>query len=390
MKKLAIISTHPIQYNAPFFKLLTERKKIKLKIFYTWSQSENEQKYDPGFGKNINWDIPLLEGYEYLFIENIAKDFGSHHYKGINNPTLLNEIERWGATAIMVYGWNFKSHLKALKYFKNKIPVFFRGDSTLLDEKKGVKKILRRLLLKYIYSYVDKAFYAGRANKEYFKVHGFKENEMEFMPHAIDNKRFEFSVIHNNAASVLRQVLNIPKEATLFLFAGKLEKKKQPDFLANVFCQIAEENVFLLIVGNGVLEKELKEKYKNHPQIRFLDFVNQQQMPSVYACCDVFVLPSKGPGETWGLSINEAMAGRKAVIASNACGAAYDLIINETNGFVFEKANPDMLKKFMLHFIENKQSAENMGVQSLKMVQEYSFEKCCIVIENVLLNKINN
>ena len=61
MKKLAIITTHPIQYNAPWFKLLAERKNIIIKVFYTWSQVLNEEKYDPGFGKNIEWDIPLLD-----------------------------------------------------------------------------------------------------------------------------------------------------------------------------------------------------------------------------------------------------------------------------------------------------------------------------------------
>ncbi len=40
----------------------------------------------------------------------------------------------------------------------------------------------------------------------------------------------------------------------------------------------------------------------------FLDFQNQQKMPLVYRLCDIFVLPSMGPGETWGLAVNEAMA----------------------------------------------------------------------------------
>ena len=176
----------------------------------------------------------------------------------------------------------------------------------------------------------------------------------------------------------------------VFLFAGKLEQKKQPDFLLEVFCQVVDNSTILLIVGNGIMEKELKQKYFNHPQVRFLDFVNQQQMPSIYACGDVFILPSKGPGETWGLSINEAMAGGKAVIASNACGAAYDLIINERNGFVFEKNNSNMLKTFIQYFVGNKNSAKKMGEQSYQIISEYTFEKECMALENMLLKKTNN
>ena len=132
------------------------------------------------------------------------------------------------------------------------------------------------------------------------------------------------------------------------------------------------------------MEKELQQKYFNHPQIRFLEFVNQQQMPSIYACCDVFILPSKGPGETWGLSINEAMAGGRAVIASDACGAVYDLIINERNGFVFEKNNSDMLKTFMQYFIGNKNGAKKMG--EVPIILQYTYQHCCEIVENMVTN----
>ena len=175
MKKLAIITTHPIQYNAPLFRLLTERNEIDIKVFYTWSQSAAGKKFDPGFGQDIEWDIPLLEGYEYTFVNNISTAPGSHHYKGINNPTLIKEIKEWGANSLLVYGWNFKSHLTAIRFFSKKIPVFFRGDSTLLDEKKGLKKIIRRFFLKYVYSHIYTAFYTGSANKAYFKAMGLKE-----------------------------------------------------------------------------------------------------------------------------------------------------------------------------------------------------------------------
>ena len=70
MKRLAIISTHAIQYNAPFFKALNLNENICVKVFYTWEQSK-QTVYDPGFGQQRAWDIPLLEGYEYeLFPHN--------------------------------------------------------------------------------------------------------------------------------------------------------------------------------------------------------------------------------------------------------------------------------------------------------------------------------
>ena len=385
MEKLAIISTHPIQYNAPLFKLLAERKKLDIKVFYTWSQSQDGTKYDPGFGKNIEWDIPLLDGYNFTFVENVASDPGSHHFKGIQNPTLLTEITTWRAEAVLIYGWNFKSHLNALRFFKNKLPVLFRGDSTLLDETVGIKRIMRRIFLRYVFSLVDTALYAGEANKQYFLAHGLLDNQLKFMPHAIDNDRYAGSETNKIAGRLIREKLGIPKEAFVFLFAGKLERKKQPHFLAEVFSQINNENAYLLIVGNGNLEVDLKSSYSKNLQIKFLDFVNQTDMPALYACCDVFVLPSKGPGETWGLSVNEAMAAGKAIIVSDACGCGYNLIKDGFNGFIFQKDNPEMLKKNLLYFISNPANSIGMGDHSFNIIQEYCYEADCIAIENILL-----
>src|SRR5205085_10349086 len=99
MKRLAVITTHPIQYNAPLFRLIAARNKIELKVFYTWSQSAAGNIYDPGFGIEKKWDIPLLDGYEYSFVENISGKPGSHHFKGVVNPALVREIKEYDPSA---------------------------------------------------------------------------------------------------------------------------------------------------------------------------------------------------------------------------------------------------------------------------------------------------
>ncbi len=389
MKKLAIITTHPIQYNAPLFRLLAERKQIDVKVFYTWSQSAVGEKYDPGFGQNIQWDIPLLEGYAYSFVENMSTSPGSHHYKGINNPTLVKQIEEWGANAILVYGWNFKSHWNLIRFFKKKLPVYFRGDSTLLDEVTGLKQFLRSIVLKYVYSKIYKAFYVGVANKAYFKMAGLGDQQLIFMPHAIENIRFAPLDENVHAGQKLRKSLFIPEDALVYLFAGKLEQKKQPDFLIESFVGLKAENAYLIIAGSGELEHNLVKTYATNLFIKFIGFQNQHQMPAVYNSCDVFVLPSKGPNETWGLAINEAMAAGKAIIASDKCGASYDLIVTNKNGFVFESDNADSLKSKLNFFVNNLAAAKLMGEASIEIIKQFSFLKDCDVIENSI-NQLNN
>ncbi|RZJ79331.1 MAG: glycosyltransferase [Flavobacterium sp.] len=338
----------------------------------------------------------MLKGYEYEFLINTAKNPGSHHYMGIINPDLNETISSFSPDAILIYGWAYQSHLSAMRYFKGKIPLWFRGDSTLIDEKKGFKDIARTLFLKWVYKNIDKAFYVGEANKRYFEKFGLKSEQLAFAPHAVDNSRFSHE--RNLEAEHLRSKLGIPSSAVLLLFAGKFEEKKNPQLLLQAFQELNLENVHLLFVGNGELEEQLKvtailinppptpskggEKLRN---VHFMDFQNQTQMPTVYQACDLFCLPSQGPGETWGLAVNEAMAASKAVLVSDKVGSAVDLVKNGENGYIFESNNLIDLKAKLLLLLSTDNNLNEMGRASLNTIKDWNFEKQA----NTILETLN-
>ena len=379
--RLAIITTHPIQYYAPIFKLLHEREKISIKVFYTWGKAALN-KYDPGFDQHITWDIPLLDGYLYEWVINTATDPGTHHFKGIINPDLRYQVEAWQPDAVLFYGWGYHGHLKAIRYFKNRVPVFFRGDSTLLDEKKGIKGLLKTIFLKWVYHHVDHAFYVGTNNKAYFKKYGLKDNQLSFAPHAIDNDRF--SADRSGEALLLRQELAVKDTDILVLFAGKLEVKKSPSLLLDAFLKLKNNNTHLLILGNGTLETVLKEKAKGIKNISFISFKNQSLMPSVYQACDLFCLPSNGPGETWGLAVNEAMACGRAVLVSDKVGCAIDLVKENYNGSIFKSNNIDDLIDTLDKLTRSKQMLNEYGKNGKVLIHDWNFLKIAEAIENKL------
>jgi len=371
MVKLAIVTTHPIQYNDPWFKMLAA--KVQLKVFYTWEQSSTGLKFDPGFKRVIKWDIPLLEGYDYTFVKNISVDPGTHHFKGIINPTLIQEIEQWHPDAILVFGWSFHSHIRCLRHFHKKIPVLFRGDSTLLQEKRGIKKILRRIFLMWVYRNVDYALYVGSNNKDYFLAHGLSNDQLVFAPHAIDNSRFSREPENIEKAKSWRKQLGIQEDDFVVLYAGKLESSKNPHFIIELGKLISEKNIKFLIVGNGEQESSIKEKVKGDERFVFLDFQNQLQMPIVYNMGNVFILTAFGP-ETWGLAVNEAMACRLPVIVSNKIGCAVDLVPNKKNGIIINPSDTQSCSELILKLSRDKKAAKEMGESSWQIIQEFSFE----------------
>jgi glycosyltransferase involved in cell wall biosynthesis len=360
--RIAIIVSHPIQYYSPLFKLLAQKTTIK--VFYTWGES-SLTKYDPGFNKTITWDIDLLSGYDYEWAVNTATKRGSHHFNGIINPDLIDQVSNWQPHAILIFGWAYNSHFKVMRHFKGKLPILFRGDSMLLDKFNPIKKIARDLILRWVYRHIDHAFYVGTNNKAYFKKHGLREFQLTFAPHAIANERFE--VNRQNEVSALKQKLKIDDENLLILFAGKFEPKKDPLLLITCFLQLQNPNVHLLMVGNGILEKELKAAAGKNAHIHFMDFVNQSYMPVIYQACDVFCLPSRGPLETWGLSVNEAMACGKALLVSDKAGCSADLIKEGINGYIHRAGS-------LKDFFSNLENLINTGKENLKIMGERSKE----------------
>jgi len=359
-------------------------KQCLLKVFYS-AGNPDELSYDVGFGKAIKWDIPLLDGYDYTFVSNSAKKPGYNHFSGIKNTDLIEQINFFNPSAILVYGWAYHSHLKVMRHFKDKIPVWFRGDSTLLDDQLWVKSLFRGFLLNWVYKHVDFAFYVGTANKAYFKAMGVPDQKLIYAPHAVDNDRFGQD--RKEEVRALRDKLAINDGEILILFAGKFEEKKDPFILLEAFIDLNCTNTHLLFVGNGELEEKLKSTALRHivklsaglaqgdnsgNRVHFMDFQNQNMMPVIYQACDLFCLPSQGPAETWGLAVNEAMAAGKSILVSNKVGCNKDLIKEDYNGYVFQSQSRNSLKEKLI-LLNDFVKLRKFGQNSSEIIESWSF-----------------
>src|SRR5262249_55824285 len=126
----------------------------------------------------------------------------------------------------------------------------------------------------------------------------------------------------------------------------KFIDKKDPGLLLDAFTRTTHR-AHLVLIGNGALEDTLRARAAGHRNVHFLPFQNQRIMPAVYRLSDLFVLPSRGPGETWVLALNEAMASGRPVIAGSKCGGARDLVDEGINGWVFESGDGEQLMRVL-------------------------------------------
>lgn len=384
MTKLAVVTTHPIQYYAPLFRRLAERGEVAVHVYYGWRGAAGQAAPDKGFGTSFAWDVPLLDGYAHTFVENVSDDPGTHHAAGIDAPGMVAAIEAWGPDAVLVFGWNYRAHRAVMKAFRGHVPVLFRGDSTLIDERTDwagrARTIARRLYLRWIYRDIDRAVTVGTHNEAYFRAHGVADDRLSWAPHAIDNDRFATpGPDPDGEARQWRRELGIGDDERAVVFVGKLEHKKAPDVLLRAFLGLPAGTGHLVFCGAGPLEDALRHEAAGRPDVHFLGFQNQSRMPIAYRLGDVVALPSRGPGETWGLAVNEAMASGRAVIVSDRVGCAPDLV-DDSNGRVVPVGDADALREALAAVLAPG-AAEAMGRQSRQRIDAWSIDAAAQGIE---------
>lgn len=346
--RLAIIASHPIQYYAPWFRLLARESGLQVRVFYLWDFGVNP-RHDPGFQKKILWDIPLLDGYDHEFVPNTSRAPGTHHPGGLRNPDLIPRLQAWKPDAVLLMGFSWHSMRKVLLHRDFRQRIIIRGDSHDLARSPGLKSCLARLAARLLFRRARAFLYCGTLNHAYFKNRGVPDKRLFLCPHAIDQTRFQPNHADQEAAHSWRHSLGIPPDHRVILFAGKFEAKKDPLRLLEAFLQLNPEKTTLLFVGSGALEPALRAKASQHPCVKFHPPENQSAMPRIYQMADLFVLPSCGPGETWGLAVQESLACGVPVITSGHVGCTPDLVRSDVNGLIFSAGSTNGLVSALSH-----------------------------------------
>ncbi len=399
MKKfrLAILTQHPIQYQASLLKKIASNPEIDLMVYFCWDFGVKGPTFDAGFNQKIKWDIPLLDGYNYQFLKNFAFSPSSGRWDHEINPAIIKEIWKEKYDAILIYGWNSLTNwLAFLTAFLVKTPVFIHGENPLNQEsfKSRLKIKIKKLILGWLFKKISAFLYIGEENKKFFKYYGAPEEKLVFCPYAVENERFinEAEKL-KDGKNEFKKELGLDKEQVVVLFMGKLIEKKRPfDLLKaykilqnaerktrsvkNARLAINDSRLALLFVGDGILRPELENYVKgnNLSNVYFAGFKNQTELPKYYSLADILVLPS-GAGETWGLAVNEAMCFSLPVIVSDVVGCGPDLVKNNINGFIFPFGDFKQLSRDLESIIEDPQKRKSFGEKSLSIIKNYTFEK---------------
>ncbi|HEU5103054.1 MAG TPA: glycosyltransferase family 4 protein [Roseiflexaceae bacterium] len=377
--RLAIVNSHPIQYFAPLYRRIAQEPGIDLTVYYC-SREGVDEYVDPGFGQRIKWDISLLDGYRYQFLPNWRQGNRPGGIASMVNPAIAAEIWRHRYDAIWVHGHNCLTHLLAIAAAKlTGTLVMMSCDTTLLRQRKLLKRILRQPLMTIFYIACDACLAVGTRNAQYYRRHGVSERKLFRVPYSVDNDFFISSAErYRKDVDATKRELGIATDRPVILYASKLVRRKRPMDLLQAYHRLIAQRIeaTLLFVGSGAEEEELRA-YSAHHELRdvhFLGFRNQTVLPLFYALADIFVLPSVD--EPWGLVINEVMCASLPVIATDVVGAAADLVRHSENGFLFRPGDLGELSSYLAQLCSDRGMCRKMGARSLEIIRGWSYEQC--------------
>lgn len=371
--RVCMVTSHPIQYQAPWFRALAGR--CDLKVLFCHRPGAVEQ--GEGFGKKFEWDVDLLSGYDSEFLTNISMRPGSGRFWGCNTPEVAARIRDGGFDAVILSGWYLKSYLQALRACRQAgVPVLVRGDSQLGTPRSRIKTLLKDPVYRWLLGKIDGFLAVGTRNREYLRHYGVPAERIFSAPHFVDNDWFA-SRAESPGSSELAATWGKTSDGLVALFVGKFIGKKRPDDILRAVARILEcGSVTVVFVGSGELEGELRDSARQLGiDAVFAGFKNQSELPACYAAADVLVLPSDG-GETWGLVVNEAMACGIPAVVSSACGCAPDLIDEGETGFTYPTGDVEALAGRLREMLQRKRAGHAWAPALVRKMRSYSVSAC--------------
>jgi|APSaa5957512535_1039671.scaffolds.fasta_scaffold31261_3 glycosyltransferase involved in cell wall biosynthesis len=381
--KLAIYAPHPVQYHVPIYREVQKINEIKSVVLYADTLGV-KAIYQPEFKVAIRWDVPLLDGYDYLFFRNFSKNKMGGFLSRIN-PGLFLHILTKRYDSVLIQGYHtINSWLILVASKLSNTKIIFRGEAIPKKKRKGWRSNISTKLAKKFLKSCDVVMYSCSGNLEYWQKLDVPERKFFFIPCAVDNDYFQ-----NNYQKLIpleegiRKDLGIASDDFVILFSARFTKRKRPLDLIEAVTKVSSQKVVVLFVGNGP-EIEAMKKIASERKIRaiFTGFVNQKDISKYYTVADMFAVISSYDASP--KALNEALNFSLPVLCSDGVGTAKDLVKEGVNGSVVPYGDINSMANFIKFLSSNERVLREMGANSKRIVKDWTPEKDALGILEAL------
>jgi glycosyltransferase involved in cell wall biosynthesis len=375
--RLVVLQTHPIQYYAPLYRALAERARVEVKVVYLSDVGVGPHD-DPGFGRQVAWDIPLLEGYEFRILQPGKAIAGSGFWDRRDSrlaQILAAERPDW----LLLYGYASLMNWQALVWArKHGVRVAYQSDSNARLMRRGWQVLSKQMALRWFFNRIEAFLSPGEANFDYLRFFGVEPDKIVWCPFAIDVLRFQSAMASGNEGSVE------------FVWASKMIPHKRPlDFLRAVeeLWQRGHVDVKAALIGSGPQLETVRraaESLVARGAVEFRGFINQSEMPAELSRGRIFVFTSER--DPFGLAATEAAACGMALIVAdiNGCVGDHASARPGVNALTYPAGNIKALAYCMETLLTNPAQLRLLREASLAVAAEHDVGRAAAIIESVV------
>ncbi|QJR21458.1 Glycosyltransferase [Brevinematales bacterium NS] len=228
----------------------------------------------------------------------------------------------------------------------------FVREAEKIIEDEGIISLLKQYELWFYNSANEVRFQSD----EYYRIlvdRGIAPEKLRFLPKGINTGIFRYMP---DVRDIFHASFGIPEGINL-LYAGRISKDKNVDFLVDLYDHLADkyENLNLIFAGDGPYLKELRQRTKHHRRIYFLGKIRRESLPHIYSAADIFVFPSTT--DTFGMVVLEAQAcGVPALVTTE--GGPQQIILPGETGFALSIHEPEKWIEKIEHLIHSRKSPQ--------------------------------
>jgi glycosyltransferase involved in cell wall biosynthesis len=331
--KIAFLVERPTQFEAPFYRFAARDPEHELRVLFT-GKGVTAPVFDPELRAPVSWGIDLLGGYPH----EVCPPDGAARW--------LAERLRPGRCDLLIANGYTQGiyRLGARTARRAGVATALRLDSVLWDTSPSRKLAKRLLFATYMKRTYDLFLGTGSLTLDYLRAQGVPPERAGLFPYAVDVESFaRRSRLSPGERAAARERLGVPAGPRVVLGLAKFNDREAPWDLLRAFARLEEEDVWLVLAGDGPARPALAGfvREKRLSRVRFPGYVPYPELPALYAAADLFVHPARE--ERWGVSVQEALACGLPVVASSRVGAGYDLVEPGGNGFVYPVGDDGML-----------------------------------------------
>lgn len=222
-----------------------------------------------------------------------------------------------------------------------RVPFLVHSETHLGKPRPGWLSSVKRALLPRVLGRAAGGLAAGTAAAQYLAEHGIPRERIRILPNTVDVEAYRAGAEDaRRRAREVRGRLGLPER--YLLFVGRLVEAKGLRELLAALDRLGGEAPPLVVAGAGPLEPLLRDRSDVVP----VGFLPPSDLIELYALADRCAVPARD--EPWGVWVNEALACGCPVVATDAVGAARDLVRNGVDGWVVPVGDVEALAQALV------------------------------------------